>query len=369
MTCEQYQELIFKKIDNEITGEEESLLSEHLVQCDECRKLFASLSSLETVLLSIPEAKVPESFTDQVMQKVTQASEQKKRKHTRPYFSLIAACMVLVIALYYNAANGGIPLFNDKITERSSNEPSSALINELENSPLDSSANLSISADNSAGISYSASTAEPAQPSNSTGGASDKGSYVYVADTESYYPASLTKEAASPAASEENTWDAPYRGDVPRAGGSSDIGEDTDSAYADQTQAAVENIAAPVATTIDYGNEQLIRSVMQNSTVSYDTSELSATEETLASENLTSYSLHLSRSKPYTAIASVTVANEQLEELLSGLDYIRSGEFEYDFAIEEFEIFKERAAKNGISVSQSELRSDSNRVLLTMTVK
>jgi len=106
LACERYIDLIFSKIDGEISPEDNAELSEHLLKCPECRAEYDALMRLEYTLQNIPKYEVPETFASAVTDKIRVNPKGKKKRGYKPYFSLAAACVVIVVMLCFYVFDG-----------------------------------------------------------------------------------------------------------------------------------------------------------------------------------------------------------------------------------------------------------------------
>ena len=108
MACEDFIDLIFKKIDGEISPEEDARLTAHISGCETCREELSELSALEETLDSMPEYDVPPSFAAKVTEKLRTQGAKIHKPRFKPYFSIAAACILLVVVLFYNMSGGMI---------------------------------------------------------------------------------------------------------------------------------------------------------------------------------------------------------------------------------------------------------------------
>lgn len=102
MNCEYYRDLIFQKLDGEISPEDESSLKAHLDECEQCKIDYLELSQIENILQEQKMLDMPEGFSEALINKIRGGSK-KKKKFIKPYFTIAAACVLLVVALCSNA--------------------------------------------------------------------------------------------------------------------------------------------------------------------------------------------------------------------------------------------------------------------------
>lgn len=132
MACDSKIDLIFKKIDGEITPEEDKLLSAHLRECDDCRCDYEKLTKIENVLLSIPEREIPKTFKTAVADKLRVNPKNKRRFGFRPLFTGLAACIVLALVVF-TRFGGGAPLDSGVMESRMvAQERSSAVMEDVQ---------------------------------------------------------------------------------------------------------------------------------------------------------------------------------------------------------------------------------------------
>jgi len=100
MNCEEYKELIDKKLDGEITVEEDAILSEHLSRCSGCSRylnLFVSLSPGEVAPSRDFEAKIMARIERQKLIRVGEIRQRRKR--TLAVLAAAAAAMVAIFII------------------------------------------------------------------------------------------------------------------------------------------------------------------------------------------------------------------------------------------------------------------------------
>ena len=105
MSCNKFEFLISKKIDNCITDEELSVLNAHLKICPNCSKTFESFSKTRELLLKTKN--VPEKIPN-LKFKIFEQIEQQTQKYnkvvfvnwTRKHFILAASFIFVVLASF-----------------------------------------------------------------------------------------------------------------------------------------------------------------------------------------------------------------------------------------------------------------------------
>lgn len=103
MSCNKYEFLISKKIDNVITDEELSVLNAHLQNCPKCSKSLELFQKTRNILLS---TKVTPKQTSGIKFKVFDKIQQEKEKNkkfifvdfTRKHLVLAASFLFVVLA-------------------------------------------------------------------------------------------------------------------------------------------------------------------------------------------------------------------------------------------------------------------------------
>ena len=104
-SCEYYQELISRMLDDELENQEVKSLAEHLSVCSECAAMYSAFSMLSDFVAEDLE-EVPETLSVDIMASIRRAEMVKRsRRNRRPVRNLIsaAACVAVVVA-----AVGGI---------------------------------------------------------------------------------------------------------------------------------------------------------------------------------------------------------------------------------------------------------------------
>ena len=76
--CNDYEELISRGIDHELTKEEEEQLVAHLKTCEMCQKEYGKLLQLKKWLNNLEEEPLPKQFHQDLMSKVRQSQKIKE---------------------------------------------------------------------------------------------------------------------------------------------------------------------------------------------------------------------------------------------------------------------------------------------------
>ena len=106
MCCDEVREKISVMIDEALSEEDRTLVTEHLAACPECMQVFEAFSALSACLGELEEP--PEGLRDAVMEKVrVQARRPVWRKYLMR-FAGVAACFAMI--LYAGSAAGLLPL-------------------------------------------------------------------------------------------------------------------------------------------------------------------------------------------------------------------------------------------------------------------
>ena len=98
MSCEYVQNLLPAYIDNELAGDETSLVRLHLDSCESCRGQLAEEHELNALLAAMPVAESSEGFSDRA---IKNAIEQQPQQHHRVGFIKgFGAAMAAGLALW-----------------------------------------------------------------------------------------------------------------------------------------------------------------------------------------------------------------------------------------------------------------------------
>ncbi|MCM3757731.1 anti-sigma factor [Sporosarcina aquimarina] len=98
-------------LDGEIAPEHEQVLNEHLATCEECQKLFDELSDAVALLELADPMQAPVGFTEGVMARLPQSTQQKKKKgvnrwlRKHPMLSAAALFLILMSAALFSSYN------------------------------------------------------------------------------------------------------------------------------------------------------------------------------------------------------------------------------------------------------------------------
>ncbi|MGM9587977.1 MAG: anti-sigma factor family protein [Candidatus Limivicinus sp.] len=98
-SCEYYQELISRLVDDELSAEEQAVLVSHLEHCPDCATLVQAFQSISGVIAE-DLAEPPEALSENVMaelrREAIKTENRKKRRWKGPLAT--AACLAVVIA-------------------------------------------------------------------------------------------------------------------------------------------------------------------------------------------------------------------------------------------------------------------------------
>ena len=98
-SCEHYQELISRLVDDELSAEEQAVLVSHLEHCPDCAALVQAFQSISAVIAE-DLAEPPEALSENVMaelrREAIKTENRKKRRWKGPLAT--AACLAVVIA-------------------------------------------------------------------------------------------------------------------------------------------------------------------------------------------------------------------------------------------------------------------------------
>jgi len=95
-SCEEAIQLMNKQLDEALDAREQAMLSEHLDQCEECRKIIDAYQDLQDGLLSL-EKDPPENFAKGVMYRISRDTAPKKRLPFGRISVLSAAAALLLL--------------------------------------------------------------------------------------------------------------------------------------------------------------------------------------------------------------------------------------------------------------------------------
>ncbi len=100
MGCNEYQELISRMLDEDLSSAEQAALHEHLAVCPECRALYESFQALSAAVggeLEDPPARLHAN----IMAEIRRAEIRKKNRISRPVKVLLttAACLAVIVGL------------------------------------------------------------------------------------------------------------------------------------------------------------------------------------------------------------------------------------------------------------------------------
>ncbi len=107
MTCENAILLMSARLDGQNTAEEEALLSAHLDRCEDCRRLMAAYTEIETNTAAL-EAPVPEGLKRGVMYRIDKEANPRKYKKRFPYAGTLVGAAAAVLVLLVGV--GVIPM-------------------------------------------------------------------------------------------------------------------------------------------------------------------------------------------------------------------------------------------------------------------
>lgn len=105
-SCEFYQELISRLVDDELSAEEQAVLVSHLEHCPDCAALYQAFQSISGVIAE-DLAEPPEALSENVMaelrREAIKTENRKKRRWKGPLAT--AACLAVVIAAVWLMPN------------------------------------------------------------------------------------------------------------------------------------------------------------------------------------------------------------------------------------------------------------------------
>ena len=78
MSCEKYQEMISAKLDSELFGEEQKVLSSHLESCPECRRFADELESFMQLSSSSQTEQMPPALETRILDRTVRSAGERK---------------------------------------------------------------------------------------------------------------------------------------------------------------------------------------------------------------------------------------------------------------------------------------------------
>lgn len=101
-SCREYQELISRMLDDDLSKEERGALAAHVKICPDCAAVYVAFRSLSEHLSEDPE-EVPDALHENIMAEVRRDKIRARSKAQRSHRSwhtvlTVAACLVLIIA-------------------------------------------------------------------------------------------------------------------------------------------------------------------------------------------------------------------------------------------------------------------------------
>lgn len=78
MSCQELQDLLSAYIDGEVTKEQQSLISDHLKDCQECFKLYQEIKIINGFFLVETEVKPPDNLVEDIMSEIKKIEKVEK---------------------------------------------------------------------------------------------------------------------------------------------------------------------------------------------------------------------------------------------------------------------------------------------------
>lgn len=358
MACERYLDLIFKKIDKEISDEEDALLSEHMSECESCRTDFLELSRVEHALNNIPEYDVPDTFAGAVTDKLRVNPTGKKKRGYKPYFSLAAACIVLVIVLFYNAFDGSL-YDPDKLTK--ANTADMAVLNEGGNDVVEGTAEDSETDGKPESETYQSEDERTAMLFDVSNDISDRASpYSDGFSQKSSSEGGFNYSSKEDFSGDSNTSKQGLRSDASQESSPQNEG----IRQSENTYSGTYNINTPEAENRGSGGA-LSDSSADNTGIDSEKSQNGLEHNAIMSSAPTDAVL---QNSDYFAVATFSVSEKDLDSVLLGLTYSVKDIHVYEMGISDFDILKGRVNTLGLLLDEEAHNSDSETVLVIVTV-
>lgn len=106
MRCEDYRELLWAHLEQELNEEETAKMQQHLGECADCRAEAEAQKEIMESLRSLPEEELPEGYHQELMQKLSAEAAPnvvplpvKKKQPKWRQLSMIAAAALVVVAV------------------------------------------------------------------------------------------------------------------------------------------------------------------------------------------------------------------------------------------------------------------------------
>ena len=108
MKCEEYYELLFSYIDEELSDSQKKKFEEHMNTCSSCKKEYDAYKKMTDNIHALPQEELPKGYCKRLHGKLEDAQVnkvRKKRNNYIKYFSIAASCVLIISAIYF-AGNG-----------------------------------------------------------------------------------------------------------------------------------------------------------------------------------------------------------------------------------------------------------------------
>lgn len=105
-SCEYYQELISRMIDDELSAEESAVLAQHLESCPECSAMYQAFSGISQAIAEDME-EPPEYLRESIMAELRreQIKKENRKKFRWKNVLATAACLAVVVAAAWIVPN------------------------------------------------------------------------------------------------------------------------------------------------------------------------------------------------------------------------------------------------------------------------
>lgn len=135
--CNEYEEIIRKAIDQEISLEEQEKLVAHFQECKECMAEYEALKTLKSWLSHLEKSSLPEGFHQELMHKVVNQegpNTLKRSKYKRIFLQAgsVAVASVLVGVAFFDQLNKESIHHPLTVTHSQSSEPVEKFANPIQ---------------------------------------------------------------------------------------------------------------------------------------------------------------------------------------------------------------------------------------------
>lgn len=99
--CEEYQYLLQKAMEDDLSEEEKELFFSHLETCKLCRETYEEWIQIKEELHRLPDQELPTNFHQHLMEQIEHQKPKKGIRGWNKKIGSIAACFIIVGAIFY----------------------------------------------------------------------------------------------------------------------------------------------------------------------------------------------------------------------------------------------------------------------------